>query len=299
LRFSTKEYMQPPHGFCPGCGVALTLRYFLKAMGGNVVLVMPPGCTSPSVLNPKRSLVSGDRYIDVICSPFGSTAIFAGGIKSGLVARGDLKTQVVAWAGDGATFDIGLSGVSGAAERNEDIIYVCNDNEAYMNTGNQRSSATPIGATTTTNPPPGTKHESKKDIMWIMMGHQIPYAATSTIAYPDDLMGKVRKAKDIKGFRFFHFLAPCVPGWGFRTEQTVKLSRFAVQTGLFPLYEMENGAVSINKKRKSVKLEEFTKLQRRYKFLGKEGLAALEGFVDQQWNRLNRLAGTDGDAVSS
>jgi len=143
LRYSDIEYIVPPHGFCPGCGVALAIRYFLKAIGEKVVLVTPPGCASPAVLFPKRSLVREGRLLDIVACPFGSAAIFAGGIKTALMARGDLETQIIAWAGDGATFDIGFSAVSAAAERNEDIIYVCYDNEAYMNTGSQRSSLPP------------------------------------------------------------------------------------------------------------------------------------------------------------
>ena len=147
--------------------------------------------------------------------PFGSTATLAGGVKSGLTAKGDLTTEVVAWAGDGATFDIGFQGLSAAAERNEDIVYVCCDNEAYMNTGNQRSSATPGNVLTSTNPDPAPKSESKKDIALILAAHNIPYLCTANIAYPDDFMRKVKKAKEIEGFRFFHVLCPCATGWRF------------------------------------------------------------------------------------
>ena len=292
LRYSSTEYIQPPHGFCPGCGVVLALRYFLKALGAKVVLVMPPGCASPSVLFPKRSLVEDGRWLDTVACPFGSTAIFAGGVKTALVARGDAETEVVGWAGDGATFDIGLGGVSAAAERNEDIIYVCYDNEAYMNTGNQRSSATPWGAKTTTNPLPARKGESKKDIMWMMMGHGIPYGATATIAYPDDLMMKVKKAKGIKGFRFFHILTPCVPGWGYRPEMTVEVSKLAVQTRVFPLFELEEGSkVIVNKNPKPKDLKEFIRTQGRFKHLAEADIARLEDEVERRWKMLNHMSG--------
>ncbi|HUT73117.1 MAG TPA: thiamine pyrophosphate-dependent enzyme [Desulfatiglandales bacterium] len=291
LRYTDEEYIQPPHGFCPGCGVALALRYFLKAVGEKVIIVAPPGCAAPSISFPKPSLVYEGRRIDVIHCPFGSAAIIAGGIKSALVARGDTETQVVAWAGDGATFDIGFGGVSAAAERNENIIYVCYDNEAYMNTGNQRSGATPWGAKTATNPPPDQKSENKKDIMWIMMGHYPPYTASATVAYPDDLMTKARKAKEISGFRFFHILTPCIPGWGYRSELTVKISRLAVQTNLFPLYEIEDGTkITINKKPKAKKLEEFVKLQGRFKHLTSHEIKQMQTLVEKRWDRLNRLA---------
>ncbi|MFH1124341.1 MAG: thiamine pyrophosphate-dependent enzyme [Pseudomonadota bacterium] len=296
LRYSNKEYIQPPHGFCPGCGVALALRYFLKAIGGQVVLVMPPGCASPSVLFPKRSLIEDGKPLDTVACPFGSTAIFAGGIKTALAARGDSGTHVIGWAGDGATFDIGFGGVSAAAERNEDIIYVCYDNEAYMNTGNQRSGATPWGAKTSTNPLPAKKEESKKDMMWIMMGHGIPYAATATIAYPDDLMAKVNRAKEMKGFRFFHILTPCVPGWGYRPELTVEISKLAVQTRLFPLYEIEEGERVIISKNPRVKgLKDFVKLQGRFKHLTPEDIRRLETDVERKWKKLNYMAGFKGE----
>jgi pyruvate/2-oxoacid:ferredoxin oxidoreductase beta subunit len=161
-----------------------------------------------------------------------------------------------------------------------------------MNTGNQRSGATPWGAKTATNPPPAQKSENKKDMMWVMMGHGIPYAATATVAYPDDLMAKAKKAREMSGFRFFHILTPCVPGWGYRPEQTVNLSRLAVQTRLFPLYEVEDGTrITINKNPKAKRLEEFIGLQKRFAHLTSEDVQRLQGDVDKKWKRLNYLAG--------
>jgi pyruvate/2-oxoacid:ferredoxin oxidoreductase beta subunit len=294
LRYSRDEYIEAPTGFCPGCGVALALRYFLKVLGGNVLFVMPPGCAAPSVVFPHPSLVDKGRLIEVIHCPFGSTATFAAGIQSSFEARGD-DTQVIAWAGDGATFDIGMAGVSACAERNENIIYVCYDNEAYMNTGNQRSGATPRGARTTTSP--AVKHENKKDIMWIMMGHGVPYAATATIGYADDLMAKVKKARNMKGFRFFHVLTPCVPGWGFKPEMTLELSRLAVQTRVFPLFEAENGKVTITKNPKARQLAEYLKPQGRFKQASPADVEQLERYAEQRWARLNWMAGFDGTGV--
>lgn len=292
LRYDDIEYIDPPHGFCSGCSVVLALRYFLKAVGDKVVLVMPPGCAAPSVLFPKRSLVHRGKLLDIVSCPFGSAAIFAGGIKTALEARGETETEVIAWAGDGATFDIGFGGVSAAAERNEDIIYVCYDNEAYMNTGNQRSSATPWGAKTSTNPLPMPKNEQKKDMMWVMMGHQVPYAATASVAYADDLMAKAKKAKNLRGFRFLHILTPCVPGWGYPPELTVKISKLAVQTRLFPLYEVEDGTkITVNKRPKGKKLKAFIELQERFKHLTSDDIAQLQAEVERRWNRLNHMAG--------
>ncbi len=290
-RYDNTEYIEPPHGFCPGCSVPLALRYSLKILGSKVVLVMPPGCASPSVLFPKRSLMMGGKPIDIVACPFGSTAIFAGGIKTALMARGDSETYVVGWAGDGATFDIGLSGVSAAAERNEDIFYICYDNEAYMNTGNQRSSATPWGAKTSTNPPPAPKGEIKKDLLWMMMAHGIPYGATATVAYPDDLMAKLTKAKGIKGFKFFHILTPCVPGWGYPPEMTVEISKLAVQTKFFPLYEVEGGyRVTLNKRPRNSALKDFVRAQGRFKHLEETEIARLEEEIERRWSRLKHVA---------
>jgi pyruvate/2-oxoacid:ferredoxin oxidoreductase beta subunit len=291
LRYDDIEYIEPPHGFCPGCSVALALRYFLKVVGDKVVLVMPPGCAAPSVLFPKRSLIHNGKMLDIVSCPFGSAAIFSGGIKTALEARGDKETEVIAWAGDGATFDIGFGGVSAAAERNEDIIYVCYDNEAYMNTGNQRSSATPWGARTSTNPPPTPKNEHKKDMMWVMMGHEVPYAATATVAYADDLMAKAKKVMEIRGFTFLHILTSCVPGWRYPPELTIKISKLAVQTRLFPLYEIKNGTrITINKRPKAKELKAFTGLQGRFTHLSEDDMARLQEEVERRWSRLNHMA---------
>ncbi|MBT3254983.1 MAG: pyruvate synthase subunit beta [Deltaproteobacteria bacterium] len=297
LRYSDQEFIRPPHGFCPGCGAALALRYFLKAVGDKVILVIPPGCSAPSVSFPRPSLVGDGGLIDVIHCPFGSSAIFAGGIKAALETRGDTKTQVIAWAGDGATFDIGFGALSAAAQRNENIIYVCYDNEAYMNTGNQKSGSTPGGSSTTTTVAPKDIGDGEKDLLWIMMGHDIPYAATATIAYPDDLMAKARKAAGMKGFRLFHILTPCVPGWKYPPHLTVKLSKLAVQTGLFPLaeYEKDRG-LTLRKKDRGKPLEEYTGLQGRFKGMDSEEMEIWTAAVERRWNRLSRISGEANDS---
>lgn len=291
LRYNDEEYIRPPQGFCPGCGVAQALRIFLKAVGGDICLVTPPGCAAPSILFPQPSLVEGDRLIDVVQCTFGSAAIFAGGIKSALETRGNHTTQVIAWAGDGATFDIGLGALSASAQRNENIIYICYDNEAYMNTGNQKSGSTPLGASTTTSLASGLERGNAKDMMWIMMAHEIPYAATASAAYPDDLMDKAKKAMKIEGFRFFHILTPCVPGWRFSPNLTVRLSKLAVQTKYFPLMEIHDGkSIALKTKFKEKPLVDYIKLQGRFKKLKKETLERMQGQVSERWDRLKRFA---------
>ncbi|MCX5816203.1 MAG: thiamine pyrophosphate-dependent enzyme [Proteobacteria bacterium] len=288
--FPETEYLQSPHTACTGCGLSVAIRYFLKAIGEKIVFVMPPGCASVIVNIPKRAISYKGQPIGLLACPFGAAATFAAGFKTGLTMVGDLETVVVPWAGDGATFDIGFGAVSAAAERNEDFIYVCYDNEAYMNTGNQRSSATPKGATTYTNPFPVPKNEHKKDIMLILADHNIPYAATMTIAYPRDFMRKVQKAKGMKGFRFLHMFTPCPTGWRFPTEWTMKLSRLAVQTKVFPLFEVENGnRFILNKEPARIPLEEYLKVQGRFSHLNNQEIEEFKEKVEQRWEWLKWL----------
>ncbi len=284
-----EEYMLSGHNACSGCGAALAVRYMMKALEDKAVIVIPASCWSIiSGVNPLRCLETV-----VLHCPFPAAAAVGSGIKTGLQAVGDLHTQVVVLAGDGGTFDIGIQGLSGAAERNEDIIFVCYDNEAYMNTGMQKSSATPYGSASTTTPAPRVKQNPKKDIMEIMAAHRIPYAATATIAFPEDLIAKVRRAMEIHGFRFLHILTPCSQGWGSPVEKTVQLSRLAVLTRIFPLFEVEDG------KRyrltyypdDCLSLEEYFSLQRRFSSLGPEQLELVRENVDYYWAELCRKAG--------
>jgi pyruvate/2-oxoacid:ferredoxin oxidoreductase beta subunit len=220
-----EELMDPGHLACPGCGAALAMRLVLKGLGEKTIVSLPACCwTIVAGPWPQSSL-----HVPLFHTAFETAAAAASGIKAALTVRGDHETTVLAWAGDGGTFDIGLQALSGAAERNEDIIYCCYDNEAYMNTGIQRSSATPWGAWTTTTPAGHPESHPKKDIMAIMAAHRVPYAATACIAYPDDLMAKVRRAKATRGTRFLHILAPCPPGWKTEDEESIEIARMAVQ----------------------------------------------------------------------
>jgi len=291
LKYPKSEYLETPRQACPGCALPMAFRYFLKVMGEKVVFIIPPGC-SPVIANlPRRNIRYEGQLIRIMLALFGSTAALAGGFKQGLIERGDTETEVVAWAGDGATLDIGLGPLSAAAERNEDIIYVCCDNEAYMNTGNQRSSATPLWATTMTNPLPMPKGQWKKDIMSIVAGHGIPYAATLTIAYPEDFMKKVETAKKMRGFRFLYILIPCPTGWRFRAEETVKISRLSVETNIFPLFEIRDGNhFVINEKPDGTAIEKYTAIQGRYAHLTPEQIEEIQEKVNQRWKWLKWLA---------
>jgi pyruvate ferredoxin oxidoreductase beta subunit/2-oxoisovalerate ferredoxin oxidoreductase beta subunit len=279
-----RDLFIPGHYGCPGCGATLAMRQTLSVLGEDTIVVMPAGCWSTLIgIYPYTCLT-----VPVISVAFGSTAAIAAGIKSGLSIQGNDHTTVLAWAGDGGTFDIGLQALSGAVERNDDILFICYDNEAYMNTGIQRSSATPYGAWTTTTPVKHFKNRPKKDIDAIMAAHRIPYLATASVAYPEDMFKKAKKAKETKGTRFLHIYAPCPSGWKSRPEDTVKLARLAVQTGIFPLFEIEDGertTISIKvKERKPI--NDYLRLQGRFRHLKEQDIAAMQAEVDRKNERL-------------
>ncbi len=271
---------------CQGCGATLAMRYVLKALGQRTVLCIPACCWS--VIDGPFPYSCLD--VPVYHCAFETAASTASGVKAGLEMVGDTETTVVAWGGDGGTFDIGIQALSGAAERNDDIIYVCYDNEAYMNTGIQRSSATPYGAWTTTTPVKHFKNRPKKDIDAIMAAHRIPYIATASIAYAEDVYKKAKKAKDIQGTRFLHIYAPCPTGWKSRPEDSIKLARMVVQNSIFPLYEIENGekyTLSIKVKDKKP-IYDYLKLQGRFRHLTEDQIKFMQEEVDKNWARLLR-----------
>jgi pyruvate ferredoxin oxidoreductase beta subunit len=236
FKINSKEYILPGSRACQGCGLSLFYRYALKALRENTIVTLPACCLCVlQGLYPSTPVM-----VPALNNSFASTAASASGLVAGLRALNRADTTVVAIAGDGATFDMGIQALSGAAERGTDFIYVCYDNEGYMNTGTQRSSATPMGALTTTTPIL-TKQQPKKDFLKIMEAHNIAYLATASPSYPLDLYDKFVKAKKIRGTRYMHIHVPCPPGWAYPPKDTVKMGRLAVETGLFPLFEMENG----------------------------------------------------------
>ncbi|MBM3295694.1 MAG: 3-methyl-2-oxobutanoate dehydrogenase subunit beta [Candidatus Aminicenantes bacterium] len=290
LSLPAEEYVGQGNLACQGCGANLALRYVLKALGPKTVLCIPACCWAVIDGPFPQSCLS----VSVYHCAFETAASTATGVKAGLDMVGETEMNVVAWAGDGGTLDIGIQALSGAAERNDDIIYICYDNEAYMNTGIQRSSGTPKGAWTTTTPVKFPKEQPKKDIDAIMAAHRIPYQATASIAYPEDLYRKMLKAKSIKGTRFFHIFAPCPTGWKSRPEDAVKLARMAVQNGLFPVFEVEHGEkFTLNIKLQNKKpVDDYLKLQGRFRHLKPADIEALQAEVDREWERvLKRAAG--------
>lgn len=283
-----EEYLMSGHLACAGCGATIAMRYALKALGEDVIVVIPACCWTiiPGAF-PHTAL-----KVSLYHAAFETAASTATGVKAGLEMKGDSTTTVLAWAGDGGTFDIGLQALSGAAERNGDFIYVCYDNEAYMNTGNQRSSATPFLTWTTTTPVRQAKEEAKKNIMEIMAAHRIPYAATASVAYPEDFFQKMKKAKEIRGLKFIHILASCPTGWRLPSQLSIKAARLAVLTRIFPLYEIENGEkYTINLKQEPRPVQEYLKLQGRFSHLTDSEIEVIQENVGRAWERLMKKAG--------
>jgi pyruvate/2-oxoacid:ferredoxin oxidoreductase beta subunit len=272
------EYIPPGHTACSGCSGAILMRQMVKLLGPKVVTTNPASCSG--------------YYARALEAPlcrclFEAAAASGTGIRAALDVMGDRETIVLVWAGDGGTADIGMQALSAAAERNEDFIYACYDNEGYMMTGMQRSSATPAGAWTSTTPIPQPKTERKKDLVGIMAAHRIPYLATATLAFPDDFIRKVLKAKAIKGTRFINLLAPCPTGWRFSPNLTVKLARLAVQSGLFPLLEVENGVSwTVQEMKERVPVREYLKMQGRFAHLTEADVEDLQKEVDEEWELL-------------
>ncbi|MCJ7606916.1 MAG: 3-methyl-2-oxobutanoate dehydrogenase subunit beta [Thermoplasmata archaeon] len=280
-----EEYTYPGNTGCPGCGANLVMRYLLKGLGDKTVLSIPACCWAvmPGYW-PTNCL-----KVPLLYSAFEATGAAISGIRAALDMKGVDDVTVVGFAGDGGTVDIGLQALSGAAERQTDAVYVMYDNEAYMNTGIQRSSSTPWGAWTTTTPVGSThdfKKEPKKDIMAIMLAHHVPYAATLSVAHPEDFVKKVKKAKEIRGFRFFHALSPCPPGWKLNPMKSIEIARLAVDTNVFPLYEVEDGRVRITRKGKGTPVSEYLKLQGRFSHLSEDEVSSIQVSTDRTWKEL-------------
>ena len=290
-RIQREELLEPGHLACPGCGAPIAMRLVLKALGPRTIVVLPACCWSIIAGPwPQSSL-----KVPLYHTAFETGASVASGVKAALEARGDRETTVMAWAGDGGTFDIGLQALSGAAERNEDFIYCCYDNEAYMNTGIQRSSATPWGAWTTTTPASHPESHPKKDILAIMAAHRIPYAATASVAYPEDLLAKARRAKETRGTRFLHILSPCPPGWKTGDDESIALARMAVTSRVFPLLEVEDGERwRFTVEHPGDPVAPYLARQGRFRHLTPEQIARIQSEVDARWEMLNRRVRMEG-----
>ena len=285
-----EEYILKGNSACAGCGAAISLRLLFKALGRKVILIVPACCTTV-IQGPYPYTAFKVPLLNIV---FEATGAAASGIVAALKKRGIEDVTVVGWAGDGGTADIGLQALSGAAERGTNFIYVCYDNEAYGNTGMQRSGATPFGAWTTTTPT--GKKEHKKDIPMIMAAHGIPYVATAIPSEPIDFIKKLRKAKQIKGTKYIHILSPCPTGWRYSGSKTVEIGKLAVETGMWALYEIENGEFKLSprsaplvdkSKRKPVEL--YLRAQGRFRNLTDEDIAEIQRWVDETWEKYKKL----------
>ena len=289
LTIPAEELMRPGHSACPGCGATLVMRYLLKGLGPNTIVTVPACCWTVIGTSFPTTALS----VPMIDCAFEATGASVSGLRAAADALGLTDVTIVGFAGDGGTADIGLQALSGMLERRTDAIYLMYDNEAYMNTGNQRSGSTPLGAWTTTTPVDAGsrgKLESKKDMMAIVAAHRPAYAATVNIAFPEDFVRKVEKAKRITGSRFFHALAPCPPGWRYSAEKTIALGRLTTDVNVFPLYEVVDGRYRITRKLGRVKsVAEYLKAQGRFSHLTENEIAAIQSEVDAKWKRLLEL----------
>ena len=280
MKYPSVEHMEPGHMGCAGCGAALAMRLALKSMDEKTRIVIPASCWSIIAgRHPDATL-----KLPLIHTPFAVAPSIATGIRAALERLGQKDVTVMVWAGDGSSYDIGFGSLSAAAERNEDLIYVCYDNEAYMNTGIQRSSATPLGAWTTTTP--NLKREAKKDILAALVAHGIPYAATSSPSYPQDMISKFAKAKKISGFRFILILAPCPTGWRMEEGKTVEVGRLAVESGVFPLLEVIEGRWRVTHEPSWSPVEEYLEIQGRFASMNEADKAAFKEWVQERWKEV-------------
>jgi pyruvate ferredoxin oxidoreductase beta subunit/2-oxoisovalerate ferredoxin oxidoreductase beta subunit len=273
------------HAACPGCIDALSARHVLATLGPNTMAVIPPSC---------MAIIAGPQpysslKIPVYQPTLEASAAAATGLRRALDAQGKRDTQVVVLAGDGGTYDIGFQCLSSAAERNEDFIYVCLDNEGYMNTGAQKSSSTPHFARTGSTP--AGKTSRKKNLVEIMAAHGVPYVATASAGHLPDLIRKVKKAKSLRGTRILTLLIPCLDGWGLPEDAGLTAARYAVECGAFPLYEVEDGRRwTVNHSAKTRPVSDYLALQSRYRHMTREQIEALQAEIDEGWERLLRQA---------
>jgi len=274
------------HTACPGCGQSLAARLVLRASGRNVIVINSTGCLE--VFSSKYPESAWE--VPWIHSLFENTAAVASGVEAVLRITGRLdKIRVIAQGGDGSTADIGLGAISGMLERGHDILYICYDNEAYMNTGIQRSGSTPYFARTTTSPPGRVSWGNprpKKDVPQIALAHGIPYVATASVGYPHDLDRKVRRALSIRGPKYVQIHVPCPLGWQHAPSQSIDIARLAVNTGLYPLYEVEEGELKAQRIPRKVPVEEYLRPQGRFRHLfdkkgGQQGIKEIQGIADR------------------
>lgn len=274
------------HKACAGCGGSLAVRIALKVLGEGAIAVLPAGCMSAVGFNFPQLCFGNNAMI----STFAGTASMLTGVEAGLRAQGITDFHAVGFAGDGGTADIGIQALSGAIDRNDNILYICYDNEAYMNTGIQKSSLTPFGAKTTTTPAGKNIRGNlrpKKNMFEIAAAHGIAYAATASIGFLNDFMNKVEKASKIKGTKYIHVIAPCPTGWGTATDETIHFAKEIVECGLWYLAEYENEEFILNyKPTEFTDVEAYLRNQSRFAQLTDEDIQAVTASRDKKWDSI-------------
>ncbi len=290
MELPEEEYIYPGTRACAGCGMALIYRIALKALGANTIITVPASCLT--VLHGMQGFCT--TKVSVYHTPFATTGAAASGILASLEDKNLAdKITILAFAGDGGTTDIGIQALSGAAERGTNFIYACYDNEAYMNTGVQRSGSTPLGVQTTTTPRGKAVH--KKNMPKILEAHGIPYVATANAAYPLDLYEKFKRAKTIKGTKYIHIISPCPPGWGYDPKDTILIGRLATQTGFWPLYEVINGKFELSKPSKKyldpskiTPIAEYLNVQKRFRSIDDKTVLLYEEYINKLWKEIKQ-----------
>jgi len=290
MELPEEEFIYPGTRACAGCSMALIYRIALKALGPKTIITVPASCLT--VLHGMQGFCT--TKVSVLHTPFATTGASASGIVASLEDKGLAdEINVVAFAGDGGTVDIGIQSLSGAVERGTNFIYACYDNEAYMNTGVQRSGSTPPGAYSTTTP--NGKIGYKKNMPKILEAHGIPYVATAISSYPLDLYDKFKNAIKIKGPKYIHILAPCPPGWGYNPKDSIKIGRLAVQTGFWPLYEVIEGKFILSKNssnyldsKKRKPIIEYLNVQKRFKSISDEDIERYRSYIEDQWKQIQK-----------
>lgn len=292
LKVTEEELLVPGHGMCPGCGEALAVRQILKVLGKKTIILLPPGCVAPAT-------TKEDAFkfrVPAVHIGLVHGAAVAAGVWAGLEKKGVNDVIVAPIMGDGGTADIGLQALSAAAERNDNILYICLDNEAYMNTGGQGSASTPLGASTTTTPAgpiaPLGKDRPKKDLFKIITDHNVPYAATACPSFMADFRRKLEKSMRTQGFRYLHILCPCPTGWEHPSDKTVEIGRLAVGTGMFILAESEHGQIKLTYRiEKRIPIRQYLAMQGRFRHLGEDDLRVVQEHVDRHLLQYQKLAG--------
>lgn len=276
------------HKACAGCGGSLAVRMALKTLGERTFIALPAGCMSAVGFNFPQLCFSNNAII----STFAGTGSILTGIAAGAKSLGLKDYHVLGMAGDGGTADIGIQALSGAIDRKDKVIYICYDNEAYMNTGIQKSSLTPYGARTTTTPAGEHVHgnlKNKKNMFEIVAAHDIPYAATASIGYLEDFINKVKKASEVDGPSYIHVIAPCQTGWGIPVNRTIEAAKDIVDCGLWYLAEYYDGEFHLNKDPKEfTSVPEYLKSQSRFKHLTDEDIKIIEKGRDKKWDKIRR-----------